>query len=123
MRHTAQERAVDREGATTARVACPSCPGPRVRRPELLELLDRLDPNIDELSQAIAQEAERMPEVKLLMTLELRFASFPRSIVRDPGRLSRVEMNALGAPLTASQDLTVMCANFPLDEAEDFIDE
>jgi hypothetical protein len=54
---------------------------------------------------------------------ELRFASFPRSIVRDPGRLSRVEMNALRAPLTASQDLTVMCANFLLDEADDFIDE
>ena len=30
---------------------------------------------------------------------ELRFASFPRSIVRDPGRLSRVEMNALGGAL------------------------
>ena len=54
---------------------------------------------------------------------ELRFASFPRSIVRDPGRLSRVEMNALGAPLTASQDLTVTCANFLLDGADDFIDE
>ena|SRR5215471_5490713 len=54
---------------------------------------------------------------------ELRFASFPRSIVRDPGRLSRVEMNALRAPLTASQDLTVTCANFLLDEADDFIDE
>src|SRR5215469_6788388 len=54
---------------------------------------------------------------------ELRFASFPRSIVRDPGRLSRVKMNALGAPLTASQDLTVTCANFLLDEADDFIDE
>jgi len=38
------------------------------RRQELLELLDRLDPNIDELSQAIEQEAERVPEVKLLMT-------------------------------------------------------
>jgi len=25
--------------------------------------------------------------------------------------------------LTASQDLTVTCAKFPLDEAEDFIDE
>src|SRR5215467_15217236 len=54
---------------------------------------------------------------------ELRFASFPHSIVRDPGRLSRVEMNALRAPLTASQDLTVTCANFLLDEADDFIDE
>jgi transposase len=38
------------------------------RRQELLELLDQLDPNIDELSQAIQQEAERMPEVKLLMS-------------------------------------------------------
>jgi len=38
------------------------------RRQELLQLLDRFDPNIDELSQAIEQEAERMPEVKLLMT-------------------------------------------------------
>jgi transposase len=38
------------------------------RREELLELLDRLDPNIDELSQTIQQEAEQVPEVKLLMT-------------------------------------------------------
>ena len=38
------------------------------RRQELLELLDQLDPNIDELSQAIQQEAEQVPEVKLLMT-------------------------------------------------------
>src|SRR5215469_4665144 len=30
---------------------------------------------------------------------ELRFASFPRSIVRDPGRLSRVKINALGGAL------------------------
>jgi transposase len=38
------------------------------RRQELLQLLDQFDPNIDELSQAIEQEAERMPEVRLLMT-------------------------------------------------------
>jgi transposase len=38
------------------------------RRQELLKLLDQLDPNIDELSQAVKQEAEGMPEVKLLMT-------------------------------------------------------
>jgi transposase len=38
------------------------------RRQELLELLDQFDPNVDKLSQAIEQEAERMPEVKLLMT-------------------------------------------------------
>jgi len=38
------------------------------RRQELLQLLDQFDPNIDELSQAMQQEAERMPEVKLLMS-------------------------------------------------------
>jgi len=38
------------------------------RRQELLELLDRLNPMIDELSKAIEQEAERRPEMKLLMT-------------------------------------------------------
>ena len=62
------------------------------------------------------------PSIKERSSTELRFASFPRSIVRDPGRLSRVEMNALRAPLTASQDLRVTCANFLLDESDDFID-
>ena len=38
------------------------------RRQELLELLDQFDPSIDNLSQAIEQEAEHIPEVKLLMT-------------------------------------------------------
>jgi len=38
------------------------------RRQELLELLDRLDPSIDQLSQAIEQEAERLPEVQRLQT-------------------------------------------------------
>ena len=38
------------------------------RRQELLELLDQFDPNIEELGQAIDEEAERIPEVKLLMT-------------------------------------------------------
>ncbi len=38
------------------------------RRQELLDLLDRLNPMIDELSKAIEQEAERRPEVQLLMT-------------------------------------------------------
>jgi hypothetical protein len=66
---------------------------------------------------------KQSPATKERSSTELRFASFPRSIVRDPGRLSRAEMNALRAPLTASQDLMVMCANFLLDEADDFIDE
>jgi len=38
------------------------------RRQELLELLDRFDPSIDELSEAIQQEAERVPEVQRLQT-------------------------------------------------------
>jgi transposase len=38
------------------------------RRQELLELLDRLDPNIAELTTAIEQEAERRPEVARLRT-------------------------------------------------------
>ncbi|HEU0367819.1 MAG TPA: IS110 family transposase [Candidatus Acidoferrum sp.] len=38
------------------------------RRRELLELLDRLNPMIAELSQAVEQEAEKCPEAKQLMT-------------------------------------------------------
>jgi hypothetical protein len=39
------------------------------------------------------------PSTKERSSTELRFASFPRAIVRDPGRLSRVEMNALAGAL------------------------
>jgi transposase len=38
------------------------------RRQELLELLDRFDPNIDQLAEAIEQEARRRPEVERLQT-------------------------------------------------------
>jgi transposase len=38
------------------------------RRRDLLELLDRLNPTIAELSQAIEQEAEKHPEAQRLMT-------------------------------------------------------
>ena len=38
------------------------------RRQELLELLDRFDPNIEQLTEAIQQEAERRPEVERLQT-------------------------------------------------------
>ena len=38
------------------------------RRQELLELLDRFDPSIDQLKQAIEQEAEQRPEVQRLLT-------------------------------------------------------
>src|SRR5439155_751540 len=38
------------------------------RRRDLLELLDRLNPTITELSQAIQQEVEKCPEARRLMT-------------------------------------------------------
>jgi len=38
------------------------------RRQDLLELLDRLNPTIAELSQAIEHEAEKFPEARCLMT-------------------------------------------------------
>jgi transposase len=38
------------------------------RRRDLLELLDRLNPTIAELSQAVEQEAEKCPEAQRLMT-------------------------------------------------------
>ena len=37
-------------------------------RQELLELLDRFDQSIEQLSQAIKEEAERVPEVQRLQT-------------------------------------------------------
>src|SRR5436309_44929 len=46
----------------------PLAPWTSRRRQELLELLDRLNPMIVELSRSIEQEAERRPEVQLLMT-------------------------------------------------------
>jgi hypothetical protein len=42
---------------------------------------------------------EPNPSLKERSSTELRCASFPRAIVRDPGRLSRVEMNALAGAL------------------------
>ena len=38
------------------------------RRQELLELLDRMNPTIEELTAAVAQEARKRPEVSRLMT-------------------------------------------------------
>jgi len=38
------------------------------RRDELLELMDRLNPKIAELTQAVEQEAEKCPEAQRLMT-------------------------------------------------------
>ena len=46
----------------------PLAPWASRRRRDLLELLDRLNPSIAELSQAIEQEVERRPEAQRLMT-------------------------------------------------------
>jgi transposase len=46
----------------------PLAPWAGRRRRDLLELLDRLNPSIAELSQAIEQEVEKCPEAKRLMT-------------------------------------------------------
>ena len=46
----------------------PLAPWASRRRRDLLELLDRLNPTITELSQAIEQEAEKCPEAQRLMT-------------------------------------------------------
>ncbi len=43
-------------------------PGASRLRQDLLELLDRLNPTIAELSQAIEQQAEKFPEARWLMT-------------------------------------------------------
>jgi transposase len=46
----------------------PLAPWASRRRRDLLELLDRLNPTIAELTQAIEQEADKCPEAKRLMT-------------------------------------------------------
>jgi transposase len=46
----------------------PLAPWASRRRCDLLELLDRLNPTIAELSQAIEQEVEKYPEARRLMT-------------------------------------------------------
>jgi transposase len=46
----------------------PLAPWARRRRQDLLELLDRLNPTIDELTRAVEQEAKKRPEVLRLMT-------------------------------------------------------
>jgi transposase len=48
--------------------AFPLAPWASRRRRDLLELLDRLNPTIAELSQAIEQEAEKFPPAQWLMT-------------------------------------------------------
>ena len=50
-------------------------------------------------SMQVRKRNPRSKNLQLRNEAALRFASFPRSIVRDPGRLSRVKMNALAGAL------------------------
>jgi hypothetical protein len=50
------------------------------RRKDLLELLDRMNPTIEELTAAVEREARKWPEVLRLMTRQFKaIASFPLS--------------------------------------------
>jgi len=57
-----------RENGRKQLEAFPLAPWASRRRRDLLELLDRLNPTITELSQAIEREVENCPEAKRLMT-------------------------------------------------------
>jgi transposase len=57
-----------REGGRKQLEAFRLAPWASRRRHDLLELLDRLNPTIAELSQAIEQEVEKCPEARRLMT-------------------------------------------------------
>ena len=57
-----------REAGRERLEAFPLAPWASRRRHDLLEVLDRLNPTITELSQAIEQEAEKCPEAERLRT-------------------------------------------------------
>jgi transposase len=63
-----RKRGLWSEKGRTQLESLPLPPWTNRRRQELLQLLDRFDPSIDQLSQAIEQEAERVPEVERLQT-------------------------------------------------------
>src|SRR5437879_13152977 len=56
------------------------------RRQDLMELLDRLNPKIDELSTAIQQAAEQRPEVQRLVTHPGGSPNTALPCVRSAGR-------------------------------------
>jgi len=62
------KKRLGREAGRKQLGAFPLAPWASRRRHDLLELLDRLNPTIAELSQAIEQEVEKCPEAQRLMT-------------------------------------------------------
>jgi len=62
------KRRLFRAGGRQQLESFPLAPWASRRRGELLELLDRLNPAIAELSQAVEREAEKCPEAQRLMT-------------------------------------------------------
>ena len=63
---TAQERTVEQGGKSAAGVISTDALGNRVRREDLLELLDGLTPRIAALTAAIEKQVEQHPEAQRL---------------------------------------------------------
>src|SRR4029077_9926126 len=85
----------------------PLAPWASRRRHDLLELLDRLNPTIDELMAAVEQEARRWPEAVRLMTHPgvgpLTALAFVL-IIGTPGRFRRGKQLGSYIGLTPSED-------------------
>ena len=72
------------------------------RRRDLLELLDRLNPTIAELSQAIEQEVEKCPEAQRLMTHPGVGALTALAFVLILGRSRAVSLRQAGGELSGA---------------------
>ena len=72
----------------------------------------------------VRKQNPRSRTLQLWNEASLNFVSLRslRSIVKDREILSRVQMNALRAPLTVFPDLKGDVCKFSLDRADDFID-
>ena len=65
-----EEKTIQRTRTSTVRET-PLAPWASRRRQELLELLDRMNPTIEELTAAAEREARKRPEALRLMTQEI----------------------------------------------------
>jgi transposase len=85
----------------------PLAPWASRRRQDLLELLDRLTPTIDELTAAVEQQAKKLPEVLRLMTHPgvgpLTALAFVL-IIGTPGRFRRGKQMGSYIGLIPSED-------------------
>ncbi len=75
------------------------------RRQELLELLDRFDPSVEQLSEAIEQEAERWPEVQRLRTHPGGGADHGAGLCVGPGHSGSLSLRQAGGQLSGTHPL------------------